>query len=132
MFRHLREVADLLEHVGWAFLVGALLGATMQTLLPYVPLGDLLSAGGLRAVVGGWLASPLYICGGSAVALAQGLVQGGINPSTVLVFLTVGPLMRSSAIANLSGVLPRRALILCLVGAGLTAGVVGWVLEIGG
>jgi len=123
-------IARLAGHVAFYFLIGVLAGAAIQVLLPRLGILDWLAERGwLSTPFLGWLGAPLYTCGGSAVPLARSLGQAGFSQGTLLAFLLVGPALRGTSLASLSCLLPKRALIACLVGLVLTAGLVGYGLD---
>ena len=123
-------IAHLAGHVLFYFLIGVLAGAALQVLLPQLGILDWLAERGwLSTPLLGWLGAPLYTCGGSAVPLARSLGQAGFSQGTLLAFLLVGPALRGTSLASLGCLLPRRALIACLVGLVLAAGLVGYGLD---
>jgi len=123
-------IARLAGHVAFYFLIGVLAGAALQVLLPRLGMLDWLAERGwLSTPFLGWLGAPLYTCGGSAVPLASSLEGAGFSPGTLLAFLLVGPALRGTSLASLGCLLPRRALIACLVGLALAAGLVGYALD---
>ena len=124
------SIAHLAGHVAFYFLVGVLAGAALQVLLPRLGMLDWLGERGwLSTPFLGWLGAPLYTCGGSAVPLARSLGQAGFSPGTLLAFLLVGPALRGTSLASLGCLLPKRALIACLVGLALAAGLMGYGLD---
>jgi len=123
-------IARLAGHVAFYFLIGVVAGAVLQVLLPRLGMLDWLAERGwLSTPFLGWLGAPLYTCGGSAVPLARSLGQSGFSQGTLLAFLLVGPALRGTSLASLGCLLPRRALIACLVGLALAAGLVGYGLD---
>jgi len=123
-------IARLAGHVAFYFLIGVLAGAALQVLLPRLGMLDWLAERGwLSTPFLGWLGAPLYTCGGSAVPLASSLGQAGFSQGTLLAFLLVGPALRGTSLASLGCLLPKRALIACLVGLVLAAGLVGYGLD---
>jgi uncharacterized protein len=126
----LSSVVRLAGHVVFYFLIGALAGAALQVLLPQLGMLDWLGEQGwLSTPLLGWLAAPLYACGGSAVPLARSLGQTGFSQGTLLAFLLVGPALRGTSLASLGCLLPKREMIACLVGLALAAGLVGYGLD---
>ncbi len=120
----------LAEHVGLHFLLGVLLGAALQVLLP------LLNAtawprpqGWLAVPLLGWLGAPLYTCGGTAIPMAADLLATGFPAGAIFVFLLTGPALRGTALAALGMMLPRRARLLCLLSLLLAGGALGCAFE---
>ena len=123
-------IARLAGHVVFYFLIGVLTGAAIQVLLPRLGALDWLAGRGwLSTPLLGWLGAPLYTCGGSAVPLARSLGQAGFSQGTLLAFLLVGPALRGTSLASLGCLLPKRALIACLAGLALAAGLAGYGLD---
>lgn len=120
------QVTALAGHIGLYFLIGVILGASFQVLLPQLGVIDWLGKQGwLSTPLLGWLSAPFYLCGGSAVPLASSLVQSGFSPGAMFAFLLVGPALRGTTLASLSCMLPRRALVLCLALLALGGGLLG-------
>jgi hypothetical protein len=124
------QLVSLAEHVGLYVLVGAIVGACLQVLLPQSGALDWLSERGwLSTPVLGWLGAPFYTCGGAAVPLAGGLAQVGFSRGTLFTFLLIGPALRGTTLANLGCLLSRRAQAACLALLALTGGLLGYVVD---
>jgi uncharacterized membrane protein YraQ (UPF0718 family) len=131
---HGPQILGLAGHVGFYFLLGVIVGACFQVLLPQLGLLDWLAERGwLATPILGWLAAPFYTCGGSAVPLARSLGLTGFSPGTLLAFLLVGPALRGMTLANLGCLLPKRAMVACLGVLVLAGGLLGfgfdWLVE---
>ena len=121
------QLADLAGHVGLYFLIGVIVGAALQVLLPQLgALNWLGRRGWLSTPALGWLGAPLYTCGGSAIPLASSLVRTGFSPGAMFSFLLVGPALRGTTLAALGCILPRRAQAICLTSLALTGGLMGY------
>ncbi len=130
------QATALAGHVGLYFLVGVILGASLQVLLPRLGVMNWLGTHGwLSTPVLGWLSAPFYVCGGSAVPLASSLARAGFSPGAMFAFLLVGPALRGTTLASLGCLLPRRALVVCLgllaVAGGLLGLGVNWLAGVG-
>jgi uncharacterized membrane protein YraQ (UPF0718 family) len=126
----------LAGHVGLYFLVGVILGASLQVLLPRFGVMNWLGTHGwLSTPVLGWLSAPFYVCGGSAVPLASSLARAGFSPGAMFAFLLVGPALRGTTLASLGCLLPRRALVVCLGILSAAGGLLGlgfnWLAGVG-
>jgi len=120
------QVTALAGHIGLYFLIGVILGASLQVLLPRLGVIDWLgNHGWLSTPLLGWLSAPLYVCGGSAVPLASNLARAGFSPGAMFAFLFVGPALRGTTLASLGCLLPKRALVVCLVVLALAGGLLG-------
>lgn len=129
-----RHAHHLAGHVALYALIGVLAGACLHVLLPQTGLMSWLARHGMQSTPAlGWLLAPFYTCGGAAVPAVTGLMSVGFTPGAVLVFLLVGPALRGSALASLGCLLPKRALVLCLIALLVACGLVGigfdWWLE---
>lgn len=121
------QSVQLVGHVGLYFLVGAIIGASFQVLLPWLGALDWLSEHGwMSTPVLGWLAAPFYTCGGSAVPLARSLQHTGFSSGTLFAFLLVGPALRGTTLANLSCLLRKELLLICLAALALAGGLTGY------
>ena len=117
-----RSILHLTETVGLYFVVGVILAALVETLVPAAWVSSLLGTGRWYGVlVAGVLGIPFYACGGGAVPLLAGLSAQGMSTGAVLAFFLAGPATRVTALAALGTLLNRRALIVyvayVLVGA---------------
>ena len=125
-----RQAVELAGHVGFYFLAGVLVGATFQVLLAQSgAVGWLGEQGWLSSPVLSWLAAPFYTCGGSAIPLARSMGQAGFSPGMLFVFLLVGPALRGTTLASLGCLLPKRALVGCLIALLVCAGVLGYAFD---
>lgn len=128
------RASKLAGHVGFYFLVGVLVGSCFQVLLPRTGMIDWLGGRGwLSTPFLGWLGAPLYTCGGSAIPMAGSLLRTGFSPGALFAFLLIGPSLRGTTLANLSSLLPKRALVVCLATLALVGGLIGlgldWLME---
>jgi uncharacterized membrane protein YraQ (UPF0718 family) len=119
---YLVQCLKMLEYVGLYFLLGVILGVGLELLLPRALLLRLLeSLPWLSVPLAGWLGVPLYLCGGGAVPLAKSLTEVGISRGAMLAFLVSGQATRSTALANASCLLRKKALtayvVVILIGA---------------
>jgi uncharacterized membrane protein YraQ (UPF0718 family) len=106
------SILRLTETVGLYFVVGVILAALLQTLVPTAWVSSLLGAGRWYGVLlAGVLGVPFYACGGGAVPVVAGLLAQGMSPGAALSFLLAGPATRLTSLAALGTLLNRRALI---------------------
>ena len=127
----------LTETVGLYFVVGVILAALLQTLVPAAWISSLLGAGRPYGVLlAGILGVPFYACGGGAVPVIAGLLAQGMSPGAALAFFLAGPATRLTALAALGTLLNRRALVAyvayIVAGAALAGTALNLVLEVGG
>jgi hypothetical protein len=111
-----RQWVRMAEHIGMYFLVGVIIGASVEVVLPQLGVLNWLGRRGWLATPAlGWLAAPFYACGGSAIPLASGLLRAGFRQGTLFTFLLLGPALRGTTLATIGALLPRRAHTVCLV-----------------
>ncbi|RLC98123.1 MAG: permease, partial [Chloroflexi bacterium] len=119
------------ETVGLYFVVGVILAALLQILIPPAWTSSLLGAGRWYGVLlAGVLGVPLYTCGGGAVPVIAGLLAQGMSPGAALAFFLAGPATRLTSLAALGTLLNRRALIAYTVYVIVGAALVGAALNL--
>lgn len=128
-----RAILRLVETVGLYFVIGVILAALLQTLIPPAWTASLMGAGRWYSVLlAGVLGVPLYVCGGGAVPIVAGLLAQGMSPGAALTFFLAGPATRLTSLAALGALLNRRALIAytayVVVGAALVGAVLNLIL----
>ena len=124
------SLVTLAEHVTFYFLAGALVGASVQVLLPWSGVLDWMSrCGWLSNPMLGWIGAPFYMCGGSAVPFARSLMLSGFRQGTLFTFLLVGPVMRGTTLANLGCLLSKRSLAMCITALVLAGGILGCAFD---
>ena len=107
-----RSTLRLTERVGLYFVVGVILAALLQTLVPAAWTSSLLGTGRWYGVlIAGLLGVPFYACGGGAVPIIAGLLAQGMSPGAALAFFLAGPATRLTSLAALGTLLNRRALV---------------------
>jgi len=121
----------LTETVGLYFVVGVILAAALQTLVPPVWISSLLGTGHPYGVLlAGILGVPFYACGGGAVPVIGGLLAQGMSPGAALAFFLAGPATRLTALAALGTLLNRRALVAYVVYVVAGAALAGTALNL--
>jgi len=128
-----RAILRLVETVGLYFVIGVILSALLQTLIPPAWTSSLMGAGRWYSVLlAGVLGVPLYVCGGGAVPIVAGLLAQGMSPGAALTFFLAGPATRLTSLAALGALLNRRALIAytayVIVGAALVGAALNLIL----
>jgi len=121
----------LTETVGLYFVVGVILAALLQTVIPPAWTSSLLGAGHWYSVLlAGVLGVPFYACGGGAVPAIAGLLDRGMSPGAALAFFLAGPATRLTALAALGTLLNQRALIIYVAYVIAGAALAGTVLNL--
>lgn len=128
---YLTQCMRMLEYVGLYYLVGVILGVSLELLLPQaLVLRSLDSLPWLSVTLAGWLGVPLYLCGGGAVPLAKSLTEVGISRGAMLAFLVSGQATRSTALANVACLLRKKALTVYIVAIVMSAVILGYVFDL--
>jgi len=119
------------ETVGLHFIIGVILAALLQTLIPPGWISWLLGDGHWYGVLlAGLMGVPFYACGGGAVPVVAGLLDRGMSSGAALAFFLAGPATRVTAIAALGTLLNRRALIVYVAYVVAGAALVGTVFNL--
>jgi len=123
------DVIRMFEWIGLTFVIGVILSAAIQVLVPLQWVTWLIGQSRwLGVLAAGVLGVPLYTCGGSAVPVLSGLAKMGMSQSVALAFLLSGPATRATTLAAMGSLLNRRALIAYVVYIVIGAVVMGWLL----
>jgi uncharacterized membrane protein YraQ (UPF0718 family) len=84
-----------LEFVGFYVLVGIVLGAVIEVVVPGRWIMAVFGSGGwYQLLLAALLGVPLYACGGGVIPLVRGLMEQGMAGGAVLAFLIAGPATR--------------------------------------
>jgi uncharacterized protein len=104
-----------LKFVGVYVLLGIVLGATVEVLVPGRWIFALFGSGGwLQILLASLLGVPLYACGGGTIPLVQALLDQGMAPGAALAFLVAGPATRVAPLMALVTIL-RPAFVVAYV-----------------
>jgi uncharacterized membrane protein YraQ (UPF0718 family) len=114
--RLLLNMLDLVEFVGFYFVVGTILAALVAE---FVPAGAIVAAVGQ----GKWWAVPFaavvsiptYVCGGGIIPLVAQAKSMGMSSGAVLAFLIAGPATRITALTALAVLLKKRAVVIYVI-----------------
>lgn len=135
-----RTVAGYLRHLGSQiyicgrhYLLALLLTAWIGVLLPLNALLPLLGQDSRMGVlIAAGMGGPLYVCGGGAVVLVDGLLKQGMSNGAALAYLTFGPATTVRALTALSAILGRRAVVVFVIGTVVVAILAGYLLNLHG
>lgn len=95
-----------LEFVGFYVLVGVLLGAMVEVLVPGRWIFAVFGSGGwAQILLASLLGVPLYACGGGTIPLVSSLLESGMAPGAALAFLVAGPATRLPPLMALGTIL---------------------------
>jgi len=101
-----RNSVKTLEYVGFYVVLGVLLSAIIEVLVPGQWIMAVFGGGGwYRILLAALLGVPLSACGGGVIPLVQGLMQQGMAPGAALAFLIAGPATRIPPLMALAAIL---------------------------
>jgi uncharacterized membrane protein YraQ (UPF0718 family) len=121
-------IIDLLDDLAGWLLIGILLAATLNTLVPANAIAQWGS--GLLPMLAILLISvPMYICATASTPVAASMLLTGISPGTVLVFLLAGPATNLASVGLLRRELGTRATVAYLLGIAVTSVSIGLALD---
>lgn len=128
-----RDALRTLEFVGLYVVVGSLIAATIEVLVPGRWILALFGGGGWsRVLLAALLGVPLYACGGGTVPLLRSLLSQGMAGGAVLAFLIAGPATRVAplmALATIVRPLWLLGYVVVLIAYAVAAGLVFGVME---
>ena len=111
--------------VGGALIVGALVSATVMTLVPENYIAEKISSPFLQMILTLLFGIPVYICSTAAVPFALGLLAAGLAPGAAMAFLIGGPGVSASTLLAVWRLMGLRTmlvyasvLIVCALGFG--------------
>ena len=124
---YLKRSWHTLEFVGFYVLLGVLLGAAIEVVVPGRWILVLFGAGGWwQVLTASLMGVPLYACGGGTIPLVRALLEQGMAPAAALAFLLAGPATRVTALMALATILRPAfivAYVVLLVAYSVVAGV---------
>ncbi|MCX7711609.1 MAG: permease [Clostridia bacterium] len=107
--RYFSGCVKSLEFIGFYLIIGILLGAAVEVLLPQEWLASNFQSGSwLSILLASILGIPLYACGGASIPLISSLVKEGLSKGAALAFLTTGPATRIQPLVALAALLRPR------------------------
>ena len=108
-----RQTLRGLEFVGFYFVIGVLLGAVIEVVVPGRWIARLFAGGRWSSVfIATVLGVPLYACGGGAIPLVRSAIRQGMSRGAALAFLIIGPATRVTPLLSLTAMLRPRAVLL--------------------
>ena len=118
-------------HSIWRWLLlGILISALIETVLPADTIGDLAITNGLWAMlVTLVIAVPLYICATASVPIAAALVAAGMPTGTALVFLIAGPATNTATLGAVFRTLGGKSLATYLATVITGSLLCGWAFD---
>ena len=91
----LRSSGKTFEFVGFYVMLGVLLGAIIEVVVPGRWIVATFGRGGwYQVLLAALLGVPLYACGGGVIPLIRSLIEQGMAPAAALAFLIAGPATR--------------------------------------
>lgn len=132
LWSFLRASGKTLEFVGFYVILGLLLGAAIEVLVP----GRWIIAafggnGWYKVLLAALLGVPLYACGGGVIPLIRALLEHGMAPAAALAFLIAGPATRVPPLMALATIVRPVVVVsyvMMLIAYSVLAGLVYGVL----
>ncbi|MGC8861344.1 MAG: permease [Armatimonadota bacterium] len=125
-----RSLLDLTEFVGFYFVIGTVIAALAAE---FVPPGLVMSALGERrwwaVPVSAIVSVPVYVCGGAMIPFLAVARNMGMASGAILAVLVAGPATRITALAALSVVFKKRAVLAYAILVLLFATILGFALS---
>ncbi len=122
----LKRSRKTFEFVGFYVVLGILLGAIIEVVVPGRWIVAAFGAGGwYQILLAALLGVPLYACGGGIIPLLRALIEQGMAPAAALAFLIAGPATRVAplmALATIVRPLVVIAYVVLLIGYSVLAG----------
>lgn len=115
-FSFLKGSFQALQFVGFYIVVGVLLGAVVDVVIPKEWLLHVF--GGpewLGILIGALLGIPFYACGGGTIPLIAAMLDKGMSPGAALAFFIVGPATRVTPLVALAAIIRPRIIGLLIV-----------------
>jgi uncharacterized protein len=111
----LKDFWNNLQYVGFYFLLGIILGAAVEHLVPAKYIIALFKPGQFLSIfIASALSVPLYACGGGVIPFIRSLIHQGMSKAAALAFLFVGPATRITPLMALASAL-RPVFLICYV-----------------
>ncbi len=99
---YLVSIVKSLEHTGFYLVIGVLLGAAIEVLMPGSIANKLYRMDKtLQIILMSLLSIPFYSCGGGVIPIVRSLMQEGMSQGVLLAFLNVGAATRITVLAAL-------------------------------
>ncbi|MFQ5805507.1 MAG: SO_0444 family Cu/Zn efflux transporter [Phycisphaerae bacterium] len=121
---------DLFDDIFMWIVMGILVAAAIQALLPEVVLRAVFSGPFTSMLLMLVIGIPLYICAEASTPIAAALILQGVNPGAALVLLLAGPATNIGAVGVLYRQLGRRTIIIYLTTIAIVALLMGWLLNV--
>ncbi len=120
-----------LKYIGWYMIIGCILGAVIEVLVPAEWFSGLFRSKPLGSImVAAILGVPVYVCGGGAIPLVNSLLTKGLNPGAALAFLTVGQTVRITPLFALAALVRVKYILIYVVAIIFFAVLIGLLYSI--
>lgn len=117
---------EFLEDIAKWLIIGLLLAAFMDVLIPDDFFTNYLGNEYLSMLIVLGASVPLYVCATGSVPIAAVLMMKGLSPGAAIVFLMAGPATNAATVTVIGKVLGRKTLItylVAIIGGALVAGI---------
>ncbi|MFZ5987944.1 MAG: permease [Bacillota bacterium] len=110
---YISHILKSFEFVGFYIVIGVILGAMVEILVPGHLTQYFYKAGNVQSILLVSIISiPIYVCGGGAVPFVRSLIENGMSKGAAAAFFNVGSLTRLQTIMALAVVLRPLCLVL--------------------
>ena len=116
--------------VGGALVMGAIVSATVMTLVPGNYIAEKISSPLLQMVLTLLFSIPVYICSTAAVPFALGLLAAGLSPGAAMAFLIGGPGVSASTLLAVWRLMGLRTMFVYAAVLTVCALGFGWGIEL--
>ncbi len=114
--KFLKNIFDGLTFVGFYIVIGVLIGAVIDVLVPKEWLTAVFQGNGfVSLLVSALLGVPLYACGGGVIPVVRAFIAQGMSKGEALAFLFVGPATRVTPLMALAVILRPVVIVLYVV-----------------
>ncbi len=117
---------EFLEDIAKWLIIGLLLAALMDVLIPENFFTNYLGNEYLSMLIVLGASVPLYVCATGSVPIAAVLMMKGLSPGAAIVFLMAGPATNAATVTVIGKVLGRKTLttyLVAIIGGALVAGI---------
>jgi hypothetical protein len=116
-------------NIGKNLIIGLVIAGLLATYIPMDLFSGNLGNGILAYTLVTAVSIPLYVCSTGSIPMAFALLQAGMSPGAVLVFLVTGPATNAAAISTMTQLLGRKAIAVYLLVLTLTTWTCAWIFD---
>lgn len=111
--KYIRSIFKSFEFIGFYLIIGVMLGAAVEVLMPAKAANLLFNIGTVQAILLVSIISiPTYVCGGGMIPFIHSLMESGMSRGAAIAFFNVGSATRIPIIIALATILSPLCLVL--------------------